>query len=294
MRAARTLLAALAIVAAPRVASAQTGPGAIGASAPPPISLGTSPGAAPFWSRGEARPFLATTSEAGYLYAKPRFSLGYGQPHWKWVGVEAATLLSGASLAFYGGVQASLPLVQIRAGTFYNTAFSRTFLHSQASYDRYDIEILDGPKSRYALHQVELAGTIPLPVGAIIGTLGGYRIDGVDKGFNVFEEQLHLVVTPPYFWRARLGYVISLGERHSVNLGLIGEYIDVVDRDRYIVRAGLVTGVSINPKIDVVASFIPVIISPDRLGLAGGDFTQLGLRVKWATGLAGDDSVLLP
>jgi hypothetical protein len=36
-------------------------------------------------------------------------------------------------------------------------------------------------------------------------------------------------------------------------------------------------------RVDVRGSFIFTVISPDRIGLAGGDFTELGIRYRWAS-----------
>jgi hypothetical protein len=33
----------------------------------------------------------------------------------------------------------------------------------------------------------------------------------------------------------------------------------------------------------VRGSFIATVVSPDRIGLRGGDFTELGLRYRWAS-----------
>ena len=37
-------------------------------------------------------------------------------------------------------------------------------------------------------------------------------------------------------------------------------------------------------QLEAQASLIPVLVSPDRLGLVGGDFGQLGVRYTWASG----------
>jgi hypothetical protein len=55
-----------------------------------------------------------------------------------------------------------------------------------------------------------------------------------------------------------------------------------------VVRAGLLGSVSISAELDVQVALIPVLASPDNLGLAGGDFGQLGIRYRFATGSAPD------
>jgi hypothetical protein len=41
--------------------------------------------------------------------------------------------------------------------------------------------------------------------------------------------------------------------------------------------------VSISAELEAQVSLIPVLVSPDHLGLAGGDFGQLGVRYSFAT-----------
>ena len=36
-------------------------------------------------------------------------------------------------------------------------------------------------------------------------------------------------------------------------------------------------------RVEVRGSFVVSLISPDRFGLVGGDFTELGVRYRWAT-----------
>ena len=50
----------------------------------------------------------------------------------------------------------------------------------------------------------------------------------------------------------------------------------------FIVRAGLLGSVSLDAHLEAQVSLIPVWVSPDSLGLAGGDFGQLGVRLRWA------------
>jgi hypothetical protein len=53
--------------------------------------------------------------------------------------------------------------------------------------------------------------------------------------------------------------------------------------DALTVRAGLLVRFVLSRRIEVRGSFVPTIISPDTIGLAGSDFTELGLRYRWAS-----------
>ena len=48
-------------------------------------------------------------------------------------------------------------------------------------------------------------------------------------------------------------------------------------------RAGPVMRIQLSRHFDVRGSFVTTLSSPDRLGLTGGDFTELGVRYRWAT-----------
>jgi hypothetical protein len=36
-------------------------------------------------------------------------------------------------------------------------------------------------------------------------------------------------------------------------------------------------------RVELRGSFVVTVISPDRIGLVGGDFTELGVRYRWAS-----------
>ena len=112
----------------------------------------------------------------------------------------------------------------------------------------------------------------------------------VPSDYLVYEENLRVVMKPPYVWRARLGYLAGFGRDGSIRVGAAADLIGIPGRDEYVVRAGILGSVLINANLEAQASFIPVIVSPDRLGLAGGDFGQLGIRYHWATGSTPDPS----
>jgi hypothetical protein len=68
-----------------------------------------------------------------------------------------------------------------------------------------------------------------------------------------------------------------------VTLGPSVDVLYVPGREATTVRVGLVVRVPINPRLEVRGTFVPTIHSPDSLGLVGSDFTELGLRWRWAS-----------
>jgi hypothetical protein len=176
-----------------------------------------------------------------------------------------------------------LPGITFRAGTRYQYPFSRSVLQPQASFSRTDIDLVEGPTADYLAFEGELTGTIPLFSGSAFAVLTGYRTELVPDGFYLFEESLRAVMKPPYIWRARLGYLLALTPRGSIRVGAASDVIGIPGRDEFVVRGGLLGSVLIDARTEVQASFIPVLASPDELGLMGGDFGQLGVRFRWAT-----------
>lgn len=255
----------------------------------PPAIGGTEQAVVPrYWELGRTRPFLAAIVEGGYAYLRPRFSLGYGQPYWRWIGLETYPLLSLSGIGHYAGIGAALPGITARIGGRYSYSFSQYLLQPREHFSRLDLQRVDAPKQKYLALEAELAGTIPVFVGSAFAVLTAYRIQGVDAGYFVYEETLRQIMDPPWIWRARLGYLVGLGREQAIRVGVAGEVIGMPGRDATVVRAGVLASVLINAHLEAQASIIPAIVSPDRLGLAGGDFGQLGVRLRWATDSAPD------
>jgi hypothetical protein len=257
----------------------------VGQSAPSaPAAQGTEQAViSRYWELGRPRPFFGTTIEAGYAYLRPRFVLGYGQPYWRWIGFEAHPVVSLRAVGHYGGVAAAIPGLQFRVGARYNYSFQQSFLERQGSYNRSDLDLQQGPKSAFLALQAELTATVPILAGSAIGVLTGTRTELVPDGYDVYEDSLRAVMRPPYLWRARLGYLLSLGRDGAIRIGPAADVIGLPGRQEMIVRAGLLGSVLLSAHLEIQASFIPVIASPDTIGLAGGDFGQLGISLRWAT-----------
>jgi hypothetical protein len=245
-----------------------------------------------YWELGRRRLFLASTVEGGFVYARPRFAVGYGRPYWRFAGLETYPLASLNGVGYYAGLSAALPGITLRLGGRYSYPYSMYYLLPQSSFSRLDLERQEGSKAEYLALESELNATVPVFVGSAFAVLSGYRIEMVPDGYFIYEESLRQVVKPPYVWRARLGYLVGLGRENAIRLGAAAEVIGLPGRDEFVVRAGLLGSVLINAHLEAQASFIPVIVSPDTLGLAGGDFGQLGVRFRWATDSTPDPALV--
>lgn len=236
------------------------------------------------WNEGPPRVFLATTLDVGWTYLRPRASVGYGKPFSSWVGIDANPIVSGNGLGFYGGLRLALPRFDLRIGPRYVAAFNRNYLNKQNSYNRLDLDSTAGDPSRVLTFEAEAEASVPVGPGDIIGLASVSYVTGVPKGQLVFEETLRVIVDPQLVWRSRIGYVARFGTARQHSLGVIAELVDVPNRDdSRTVRAGPIVRIVLSRRVEVRGSFVPTILSPDHLGLVGGDFTELGFRYRWAT-----------
>lgn len=277
----------MASVATERDASAETVHGGV-----PPMGDGLShepdtlidPKMAHSWREGEPRTFAALTLDAGYLYLRPRAHLGYGKPFWSWVGLEINPLVGAGGYGGYGGIRVNLPHVDLRVGARYLMAFQHAYLDPKASYNRLDLDVTVNDKARYYTLESELNVWFGLGPGDVLLTGSISAVENVPADHFVFEETLRVIVDPPLVWRARAGYLFRWGAHNQHSIGPVVDVLDVPKRDdSTTVRLGPVLRVQLSRHFDVRGSFVMPFVSPDRLGLVGGDFTELGVRYRVST-----------
>ena len=236
------------------------------------------------WSEGRSRTFVSTAIDAGYLYLRPRVSFGVGKPHFKWIGIDANPIFSNNAIAGWAGLRATHPYVEARAGARVGYSLRRSYLDPLDSYSRLQLEQSDGGHATYTTLEAELTTNVSTRFGDF-GVLGSISyITGVPSGMYVFEEQLRLIADPPWVWRVRGEYGIHpLAGRRNVTLGPVVDVLGSPSRNEVLLRAGLVVRVVLSPALEVRGSFVPSIISRDTIGLVQSDFTELGVRYRWAS-----------
>ena len=237
-----------------------------------------------FWHRGPPRWFLAGAIDLGAIYFRPRFSAGWGKPHASWVGLDANPIFSGEGLGHYAGLRLALPWVDLRVGGRYFFTLRRSFLESRESYDHLQIQSRVGPPSRYLSWEAELTTSVPVGPGSVMAELAGTMVTLVDDGFYVFEETIRVVVDPPWVWRARVGYGLSLGPGGVGRLTFLAEAVGIPGRDALVVRGGLEASLLVWDDFEIRGRVIPPLVSEDSLGATGGDSFQLGFRYRFASG----------
>lgn len=236
------------------------------------------------WGALPARAFVATTFDAGFVYVRPRVSFGYGRPFTSWIGADVNAIAQTSGLGSYAGVRLEIPHVDWRVGARYFASFNRTYLAPQTSYSRLELETGSGDPARTLTFETELDLTVRLGPGTLLARGSASYVTGVPGEQFVFEEALHAIVDPPLVWRARGGYALVFGAYHQHSIGLVVDALDVPKRDDSLtLRAGPILRFVLSRRVEVRGSFVMTITSPDRIGLVGGDFTDLGVRYRWAS-----------
>ncbi len=236
------------------------------------------------WAAGPARPFVATTVDVGFIYFRPRVSLGYGKPFTYWIGIDANPIAQTSGLGAYGGLRLELPFFDVRFGPRYFYAFNRTYQPIQDSYTRLQLESEGGKQTQLITWEAELDASIPVGPGNILARGSISYITNIGDDQAAFEETLHVVVRPPTVWRARGGYAFRLGSHDQHSIGFVADFLDVPKRsDSRTIRIGPIARMVLSRRVELRASFVVPIVSPDQLRLIGGDFGELGVRYRWAS-----------
>ena len=236
------------------------------------------------WGELPARYFVATTVDIGFVYLRPRVSVGYGRPFTEWIGVDANPLATSAGLGAYAGLRFALPFADLRIGPRYFYAFNHSVLDIKDTYYRLDLETYTGKSAATLTYEAEIDSSIPLGPGNLLARASVSYVTGVDERHAVFEETLRVIVVPPLVWRGRGGYALRFGTYGQHSIGLVADILDVPKRDDSItVRLGPVLRLVLSRRVELRGSFVVTVTSPDRIGLVGGDFTELGVRYRWAS-----------
>ncbi len=238
------------------------------------------------WKSGKRRYFAATTVDMGYIYLRPRLSLGYGAPHFQWMGLEINPIFSRNGVGGWGGVRFALPYIDIRAGARGFYSFERSFLPGdQDSFDRASLETSGGEHAHYITMETELNTAIATKYGELSLLGSASRVTGFDNPNDyVYEDTLRIIVGSSLVWRTRATFAFyPIDNFHQFAIGPAVDVLGVPTRDEILVRAGIVTRIVFNKALEVRGSFVPTLVSRDRLGLITSDFTELGIRWRWAT-----------
>lgn len=237
-----------------------------------------------YWSVGKPRWFVAARPEVGTPYAKPYVSLGYGMPHWLWLGVDVNAIITLEMAQAYGGVRASTPILDLAFGLRDTWSFEKSFMQPAPRFTRSDVLENDGERARYWAWEAEGVAVLPLPYAALVGNMIVVRTLDVPEDLYVFDESYRAIVAKPLFVTARLAAVARFFKEYSVRVGVLGEHVFETGRPEGVWRVGPITSVQLTDHLELNAGVTLAVSSPDSLGLAMGAYGIAGLRWRWASG----------
>lgn len=276
-------LAAAALFAAQRRANGQDIADLPGQTNPP-HSLDRYDPKTPYWQLGRVRPFLAAVMNLGGIYYRPELEVGYGRPHSAWGGAEVWSKISLGGVAFYVGPRLTLPSLDLRVGARMVSSAGQNLLPRREVYDNNHLDAESPPRSHYWSIDSEVNVSGAAPGGNASLLVSAFALGGVEDGYDVFEDSLHIIVQPPLVWRARLTYLASLGPYNNMGLGWAAEVINSPARDLTVFRMGPVVTVALTRHLQATAAGLLGIDSRDDIGLSGADLGQIGLSYRWASG----------
>jgi hypothetical protein len=236
------------------------------------------------WLDDPIRPFLAATVDVGYLYLRPRLSFGYGRPFTLWAGVDVNPIVTQNYLGAYGGLRLQVPWFDIRVGARAANAFQHHYLVPQDHFHSQDLIEANGKSAQYLTLEAELSGAIPAGPGSVLLVLTASSVQLVPKGDYVYEETLRVIVSPPQLYRARVGYALRFLSEGNARVGVVAEVLEIPDRQAQVYRAGVVATFGIDDHLEAVGLLVVPVWGPDSIGIAGGDYGELGLRYRWCSG----------
>lgn len=234
------------------------------------------------WQSKKYSLYASSASDAGFVYARPQLTIGYGAPFWVFSGFDGYLLSTNGFAAAYAGWRASLPFLDFQIGHRWNYPFNRRYLPRKDRYHARDLDLNGSDeRSTYGVTEMELTVLAPVLHGATFLELHPMWFSAPD-GKLVFEEVMRVPVVPPFAMRTRLGYVYGVGPSQDAKFGVMVEYLVTPGRPQNTTRFGPLALVSFTKNFEGLFTTTVVVSGPDALGLYAGTYGFLGVRYRWA------------
>jgi hypothetical protein len=237
-----------------------------------------------YWSVGKPRWFIAARPELGTPYAKPYISLGYGMPHWLWLGVDVNAIVTLEMAQAYAGVRASSPILDLAFGLRDTWSFDKNFMLPAPRYTRSDVLEGPGERARYWAWEAEGVAVLPLPYAGLVADVIVVRTLDVPEDRFVYDESYRAIVAKPLFVTLRMAAVARFFLEYSVRVGVLTEHVFETGRSELVWRVGPIASVQLTDHLEAMAGVTFAVASPDDLGLSLGTYGVAGLRWRWASG----------
>ena len=234
------------------------------------------------WQSSRATPFASVATDLGFIYFRPRMTLGYGAPFWSFVGLDAYWMTTNSFTAPYLGWRASLPFLDAMIGARRTIPFNRRFLPKSDSHLGDDIELREGDiRSAYNAIDFEVAGYAPIAHGTLFLSVHPVWVDAPND-VQLYEEVLRAVIDPPFALGLRSGWLYGFGEQQALKVGGMLEYVALPGRPAGVWRSGPVVLMTFSKTLEGLFAFSVVLSSPDELGIFHGTYAFLGILHRFA------------
>lgn len=234
---------------------------------------------APLFSRAPSQWAVAGTLDLG-LSARSVASLGYGQPHWWWLGVDLRSTLSSTFAAQGVGLRWVLPLGEVGVQAKRMAPYEpRSPVHSR-SYDSDHLTSDDG-NLEYDLLEAWLTAYAPLFGGVGYTCIWIDRVSGVAPGHALYEEVTRAVVAPPWAGSEQLAYLLPLTRGHYA--GPFMEHVWSSRQNGSVWRAGGGYYASFGPHTSLLAYVTVPFVTRDQLAFADGAGGSMTLSYAWSS-----------
>ncbi len=236
------------------------------------------------WNVTRPRWFLSARADVGFLFFRPRVSLGHGIPHQKWFGIDLVPIFSSTHVGGYAGARIRTPRFEFRSGMLYSAAFFRGALPKQSAYDERDLDRKSDDPIRYWAIDSELTLSLPVGKSFVQSETQVLYLPFADRAMNVFVEPMGVIVSPPWGLRSQLRGSFPVAPVPGLFVGPAVELLLLPGRsDPWVARAGGTITLSLYQDVQLRTDILPAIWSIDTTGRLGSPWLTVNIRIRWAT-----------
>lgn len=238
-----------------------------------------------YWAEGEPRSFIAARGIAGLGYGRAAVDVGYGMPYWKWIGLDAAGILTLDSLSGQAGLRGSWMIAEGFLTVRRTASLTHRAVGAAREVSSETLERNGASGAAYTVIDADLWGCIPF--GRFLATweLAWVRPLSLSPGQLVLEEIQRVVVGPEGVVTPKVGINFALTERKKAYLGGMAEYLRLSGRAAgNVYRLGPAFWWGLTDHLELGGYLTWPVHSPDSLGFMTGMYGSLGLQYQFASG----------
>ena len=234
------------------------------------------------FAHSKPRAFVAGRLDLG-LNARSSVVLGWGRPHWLWVGVLAASNLTLTQAAQTGGLQLGAPFGELSLLGRRIAASDHRFLSAQDSFNNADLTSGTLGTAHYSVLELALSGVVPVRVGLVYASVWVDRFVALPANTYLYEEIARSVVKGPWVGVEQLGFLFFVTHDKHHRAGLISEHVWSGRSAADVVRFGVAYSGQLTSHLSLFGYLSEPVLSPDSLGLWSAAGGSLSLRYAWAS-----------